>query len=74
MHRSQFAVIGFGNVNVERLALIDERAAIGCHFDDDSLRNFPHRLVQGFQIVRNSIDVLVGEDCLRGGEEREIQF
>ena len=58
VHRSQFSIVGLGDVNIQRLALIDERAAIGRHLNDDPLRNLPHGLVQRLQIGRYSVNVL----------------
>ena len=58
MHRREFVHIWLGNVNVQRLRLIDERTSIRCHVDDGFLRNFPDRFVQSFDVIGNAVDVL----------------
>ena len=58
MHRCQLAIIGFRDVNVKRLALVDECTAIGRHLNDHSLGNFPDGLVQSFELGWDSINVL----------------
>ena len=60
VHGRQFSVVGLGNVNIQRLALINEGATIGRHLNYITLRNFPHRFIQGFNVVRNAFDVLDG--------------
>jgi hypothetical protein len=37
-------------VDVQRLALVDEGAAVGSHLEDGLLRNLPNGFVQRFQI------------------------
>lgn len=61
MHAAQFAVVGLGYVDVERLALVDVSAAICCHLQDSFLGDFPHRFIKLLQIVRNLCDVLSDE-------------
>lgn len=55
-------------MDVQRLGLIDERAAISCHLHDCSLGEFPHGLVEGFDVVWDIWDVLdgaaVGDDAV----------
>ena len=58
MHRREFVHIRLGNMNVQRLRLIDERTSIRCHVDDGFLRNFPDRFVQSFDVIGNAVDVL----------------
>ena len=58
MHRREFVHIWLGNMDVQRLRLIDERTSIRCHVDDGFLRNFPHRFVQSFDVIGNTVDVL----------------
>lgn len=58
MHRSKLAEIGFSNVNVQRLALVDESASIGGHFNNDPLRDFPNGLVQPLHFSRYGRNVL----------------
>jgi len=45
-------------VDVQRLALIDEGTPVSRHLDDAALRNLPHRLVQGFDVGRNFVNIL----------------
>lgn len=58
VHAAQFAVIGLGNVDVQRLALVNVGAAIGCHFQDGFLRDLPHGFVQLLQISWDFLDGL----------------
>ena len=61
MHAGQLGVGRLGNVDVHRLALVDESAAIGRHPDDHLLRYLPHCLVQSLHVIRNVLDVLPEE-------------
>lgn len=58
VHAGQFAVVGLCNVDVQRLALVDEGAAVRRHLDDGLLGDFPHSFIQLLHIVRNSVNVL----------------
>ena len=58
VHAGQLAVAGVSDVDVERLALVDEGASVGSHADDHPLGNLPRRLVQSLQIVRDALDFL----------------
>lgn len=53
MHAGQLAVVGFCNVNVERLALINESSSVCCHLEDSFLGDLPHRLIELLQVIRN---------------------
>ena len=66
VHAGQLAVVGLGDVNVERLTLVDEGTAIGRHLQDDLLRNLPNGLVEGLEIGRKvqALDGPVGGDQL----------
>ena len=55
----KFFLVWFGKVNIQRLALINERTAVGGHFDDSLLRDFPNSLVQTLYLVRNAINLLL---------------
>ena len=58
VHASQFAVVRLGDVYIQRLALVDVRAAVGGHLENGLLGDLPHGLVEGFQVVRDGVDVL----------------
>lgn len=58
MHACQLGEIRFGNVNVERLTLANERTTIGRHFDDRFLRYLPYSPIDLLQIIWNCIDFL----------------
>lgn len=46
VHAAEFAIVGLGDVNVQRLALVDVRATVCCHLQDSFLRDFPHGFIQ----------------------------
>ena len=52
MHRGQLSEVRFGDVDVQRLALVDEGAAVGSHLEDGLLRNLPNGFVKRFQLGR----------------------
>jgi len=58
VHAGEFAVVGFCDVDVERLALIDESSSVGCHLQDGFLGDLPHCLVELLQVIGNLWDVL----------------
>lgn len=58
VHAGQFTIVGFGNVNVERLTLVNVGSAFGSHLDDHLLRDFPHGPVQLLDVVGNAINIL----------------
>ena len=64
VHASQFAVVRLGDVYIQRLALIDVRAAVGGHLENGLLGDLPHGLVEGLQVVRNDVDVLMRRHIL----------
>ena len=66
MHAGELAVVGLGDVHVERLALVDERTAVGRHLQDDLLRNLPDCLVESLEVGRKvqALDGPVGADQL----------
>ena len=59
MHRSQFPVVWFSNVNIKRLTLINESTTIGCHLNDGALRNLPDGFVQILNVLWDSVDFLL---------------
>lgn len=66
VHAGQFAVVRLCDVDVQRLALIDVRAAICCHLEDGLLRDFPHCFVQPLQIVGDLRNILsANQESLR---------
>ena len=58
MHAGQFGKVRLGNVDVERLALADERPAVRRHVDDGLLRDLPHGAVKFLDIIRNAFHPL----------------
>lgn len=58
MHGGELSIVRLSDVNVERLALINVGTAVSSHLQNALLRYFPHRLVQVFEILRNSLNVL----------------
>jgi len=58
VHGSQFPKVGFSNVNVEGLGLINEGSTISCHVNHIPLRNLPDRLVQLLDVIRDFRDSL----------------
>lgn len=67
VHRRDLAVVRLGDVHIQRLALVDEGRAVGGQLQDHLLRDFPHRLVQRLDVVRNPIEILWRGE--RGGRE-----
>jgi len=55
----KFLLVRLGKVNIQRLALIDERTTVGGHLDDCLLRYFPHCLVQTLYLIGNAINSLL---------------
>lgn len=53
VHAGEFAVVGLCDVDVERLALIDESSSVCCHLEDSFLGDLPHCLIELLQVVRN---------------------
>ena len=53
MHTREFAIVGLSNVYVQRLALINESASLGCHLEDGFLGDFPYSLIKLLQVIRN---------------------
>ena len=51
MQRGQLAEVGIGHEDVERLALVDVRAAVGSHVDQVALLDLPDRLVQRLELL-----------------------
>jgi len=58
VHAGQLAVAGLSDVDVERLALVDEGAPVSSHGDDHPLGNLPRCLVQRLQVIRDPLDFL----------------
>lgn len=58
MSTVQFLFVGFGEVNIKRLTLVDERSTVGSHLNDDTLRDLPDSLVQKLDVIGNTINVL----------------
>ena len=58
MHAGQFAVVWLCDVDVERLTLVNVGAAVSGQLQDDLLRDLPHRLIQGLQVIRDPVYVL----------------
>lgn len=53
VHTSEFAVVGLRNMDVQRLALINESTSLGCHVENGFLRDFPHRFVKLLKVIGN---------------------
>ena len=62
MHAGQLAVVRLGDVDVERLALVDEGAAVGGHLEHRLLGDLPHRLIESLQVSRDTGDGLEGAE------------
>jgi len=66
MQSVQLRCGGLVDVQIEALALIDERATVRRHVDDGALADLPHRLVEVLDVVGDALDVLdrtvVGND------------
>ena len=58
MHTGQLAVVRLCNVYIEGLTLVDVWTAVSSHLKDDLLRDLPHCLVEGFQVIRDAVNVL----------------
>ena len=58
VHARELGVVGFCDVDVETLTLVDVDGAIGRHVDYHLLRNLPRRLVQLLQSIRDDVNVL----------------
>jgi len=58
MHARDLAIIWFGHVNIERLALIYEGGSIGSHVDYLFLRDLPHGFVKILNILRDILTSL----------------
>ena len=61
MHAGQLSVAGLSDVDVERLALVDEGAPVSSHGDDHLLGNLPCCLVQCLQVIWDPLDFLSAE-------------
>lgn len=53
MHRSELRDGRLGNVNIERLALVDKGASVHGHINDALLWNFPHGPIKVPYVFRN---------------------
>lgn len=62
VHAGEFAIVGFCNVNVERLALINESSSVCCHLEDSFLGDLPHCLIELLQVIRNLRYILKGTE------------
>lgn len=60
VHAGQFAIVGFRDVDVERLALVDESSSVCCHLEDSFLGDLPHCLIKLLQVSRNLRYILKG--------------
>lgn len=58
VHGGELSIVWLSDVHIERLALINVGTAVSSHLQNALLRNFPHRPVQVFEILRNSLNVL----------------
>ena len=58
MHAGQLAKVGLCNVDIKRLALVNEGSSVCHHVDQSTLGDLPHRLVQLLQVLRNALDFL----------------
>jgi len=58
VHRAKLGEGGLRHEDVERLRLVDERAAVGGHVDERALRHLPCRLEHSAQVRRNRLDPL----------------
>lgn len=53
VHTSEFAIVRLSNMDVQRLALINESTSLGCHLENGFLRDFPYRFIKLLQVIRN---------------------
>lgn len=60
VHAGELAVVGLRNVDVEGLALVDERSTVGCHLKDGFLGDFPHSFIELLQVHGDLWDILKG--------------
>ena len=58
MHAGEFAIVGFCDVYVERLALVNIGPSVGGHLDHSLLGDLPHGLVQILDVLRDIIHIL----------------
>ncbi len=58
VHRGEFLGGGFGNVNIQTLALANVGGAIGGKIQNDSLRNLPDGLVDISELLGNFFNLL----------------
>lgn len=58
VHARELAEVHVQHVQVQALALADERAPVGRHIDDAALGNLPHRFIQVLDVLRDARNVL----------------
>ena len=58
MHACEFSKVGFCDVYIERLALVDKGPTVCRHVDQRALRYLPDSLVYDLQVVRDLFDLL----------------
>ena len=58
MHAGDFAELGYGEVYIQALALVDKRPTVGGHVDYLFLRYLPNRFVKVLDVFWNAVNVL----------------
>lgn len=53
VHTGELAIVRLSNMDVQRLALINESTSISCHLEYSFLRDFPDCLIKLLQVIRN---------------------
>mmetsp|Transcript_1161 Transcript_1161/g.4600 ORF Transcript_1161/g.4600 Transcript_1161/m.4600 type:complete len:635 (-) Transcript_1161:687-2591(-) len=77
VQRGELTRVGIGHVHVERLRLVDERAAVGGHVHQHALLDLPHRLVNRLEVlgqVQALHGAVVGDEVVlqRGVPQTEL--
>ena len=70
MHRRALRVRRVGQVQVQRLTLVDERATVSRHLENRLLRDLPHSPVEVLDVLRNARNVL---NRAVGGDETVLE-
>lgn len=53
VHTGEFAIVRLSNMDVQRLALVNESSSLGCHLENGFLRDFPDGFIKLLQVIRN---------------------
>lgn len=65
MHAGELAKVGFSDVDVEGLALVDVSTSVGHHVNEGALGDLPHCPVQLLQLIRDPFNPLQEQISLK---------